>query len=48
MVRFIRINGDCHWISIPAVVGLIEAFTITGRVANYNQERAIEIAGFLR
>lgn len=35
------------WTYIPAIVGLIEAFTITGRVANYNQERAIEIAGFL-
>lgn len=36
------------WTYIPAILGVIEAFTITGNVAGYNQQRATEIAGYLR
>lgn len=36
------------WTYIPAILGLIEALTIAGSVAGYNQQRAVEIAGYLR
>jgi TM2 domain-containing membrane protein YozV len=32
------------WTLIPAVVGLIEAFLMPGRVAQYNNHRALDIA----
>jgi len=32
------------WTYIPGIVGFIEAFTIAGQVAKYNQQKAIEIA----
>lgn len=35
------------WTYIPAILGVIEALTITGSVASYNQQRAMEVAGYL-
>ena len=32
------------WTYIPAVIGLIEAFTISGSVAKYNQQKALQVA----
>jgi TM2 domain-containing membrane protein YozV len=36
------------WTYIPAIIGFIEALTIAGQVGKYNQQKAIEIASFLR
>lgn len=36
------------WTYIPAIVGFVEALTITGQVGKYNQQKAMEIATFLR
>lgn len=36
------------WTYIPAIVGFIEALTIVGQVGKYNQQKATELATFLR
>jgi TM2 domain-containing membrane protein YozV len=36
------------WTFIPAIVALIEIFVLSGRVARYNDARAVEIADKVR
>lgn len=36
------------WTYIPAIVGFIEALTMAGQAGKYNQQKALEIATFLR
>jgi len=35
------------WTTIPSIIALFEAFVIAGKVGNYNQQKAREIAAML-